>query len=229
MVDVDKAVIARLKKGEHVFEVLVGCEEALKFRKGEGSLDDVLATDDIYKDVKKGEHASDLSKFFETDDKRKVAEIIVKQGEVQLTAEYKNRLREEKRKEIAGLISRNAVDPKTGVPHPVDRILNVMDEVGVKVDEFKLAEDQVKEVVKSLREVLPITYEVREVLFIIPGEFTGKCYSVLKRSTNILKEDWQGSELHITVEVPAGLQVGLYDELNDIAHGHIESKIIKTK
>lgn len=231
MVDVDKAVIARLKKGDHIFEVLVGCEEALAFREDRLDLDEVLAAEDIYKDVKKGQHANEheLKKFFGSSDKKKVVEVIIREGEIQLTTEYKNKLREEKKKQIARLIARGAINPKTGNPHPIDRILSVMDEIKVKIDEFKLAEDQVFTVIKSLREVLPITYEIREILFIIPGEFTGKCYSILKRSCTILKEDWRGNELYITVEVPASLQVELYDELNDIAHGRIESKVVNAK
>src|SRR3989338_81027 len=101
MVDVDKAVIAKLKKGENHFEILVDCEKAMDFKKGkEILLDDVLATDNIFRDVKKGEHASDLEKFFGTDDKRKIAEKIIREGEIQLTTEYKNKLREEKRRRI---------------------------------------------------------------------------------------------------------------------------------
>ena len=105
-----------------------------------------------------------------------------------------------------------------------------MGEVGVRVDEFKKAEDQVSEIVKKLREILPLAYELREVLFIIPAQYTGKSFSIIKRSASILKEKWEGDgSLHVTVEVPAGLQAGLFDELNNVAHGHIESKVVKTK
>lgn len=59
MTDIEKGVIARLnKQGKH-FEVLVDCEKALDFRSGKASIDDALITTDIFKDVKKGEHASE--------------------------------------------------------------------------------------------------------------------------------------------------------------------------
>ena len=55
MVDVNKAIIARLKKEGEIFEILVDCDKALDFKSGKKiALDDVLATFDIFKDVKKG-------------------------------------------------------------------------------------------------------------------------------------------------------------------------------
>ena len=54
MVDVDKAVIARIKKEGHTFEILVDCDKALEFKKGKSmGIDEVVATDDIFTDVKR--------------------------------------------------------------------------------------------------------------------------------------------------------------------------------
>jgi len=104
--NVSDAVICRLKKEGSNFEILVDCDKAMGFKHGKASLDDALVTDDIFKDVKKGEHASehDLKKLLGTDSKREACEIILKNGDVQLTAEYKNRLREEKKWEEADKI-----------------------------------------------------------------------------------------------------------------------------
>ena len=160
MVNVDKAVIARLKKGENNFEILVDCENALDFRRGkEVSLDDVLATDDIFKDVKKGEKASDLEKSFGTEDVRKISEKIIKEGEVQLTAEYKSKIREEKKRRIVSLIARGCINPDTNTPHPPQRIENALEEAKVKIDEFKSAEEQVDVIIKQLRPIIPISVE----------------------------------------------------------------------
>ena len=112
MIDVSKAIIARLKKGNEVFEVLVDCDKAMEFRDGKCEIEDVLASDAIYKDAKKGERASEneMGKLFETEDSKKIAEVIVKNGEIHLTTELRSKLREEKRKNIVNLINRNAVD-----------------------------------------------------------------------------------------------------------------------
>tara|TARA_Y100000034_G_C6827219_1_gene373071 strand:- start:237 stop:932 length:696 start_codon:yes stop_codon:yes gene_type:complete len=231
MVDVDKAIIARLKKGEHVFEILVDCEKALDFRKGKDvNLDDVLATDDIFKDVKKGEHASDLDKFFNTEDKRKIAGRIIKEGEVQLTSDYKKKLRDEKKKQIINNIHRNAINPDTNSPHPPGRIESALDEIKVNIDEFKPAEEQLKEILPKLRALLPLKYEIREIAIKIPGTHAGKCFGVLKQYGKLLKDEWQDDgSLVAVVEIPAGIQEEFFDKLNGLAHGEVESKILNVR
>ena len=225
MTDVSSSVIARLKKQDHVFEILVDCEKAMDFKSGNASLDDVVVTTDIFKDIKKGEHASehDIENMFGTTDDRKVAEIILKKGEVQLTTEYKNRLREQKRKQIITLIARNSVDPKTNLPHPPQRIENALNEAKININEFKSADEQVKDIVKQITGVLPIKYEIKVLSIKIPADVTGQSYPILKRFGNLLKEDWlNDGSLNVTAEVPAGLQNELFDKLNSLAHGRVE-------
>lgn len=233
MVDLNKAVIARLNKQGRNFEILVDCDNALKFRQGkEIEIDDLVATTDIFKDVKKGEHASehDLKKIFSTESKTEIINKIIKEGEVQLTSEYKSKIREEKRKKIINLIHRNAIDPSNNLPHPPIRIENALNEAKIKIDEFKKAEDQVKDIIDKIRHILPIKYEIREVAVRIPAEFAGKSYSILTHFGRLMKEEWQNDgNLVALVEVPAGLQNEMFDELNSLTHGNVESKVVKVK
>ena len=225
MTDVSSSVIAKLKRKDHLFEILVDCEKSMDFKKGVVSLDEAVVTTDIFKDVKKGEHASenDLKDIFGTVDNSKIIEIILKEGEIQLTTEYKNKLREKKRKKIINLISRNSVDPKTNLPHPPQRIENALEEAKINISEFKSADEQVKDIVKNITQVLPIKYEIKVLSIKIPADVTGQSYPILKRFANILKEDWlNDGSLNVTAEVPAGLQNELFDKLNSLAQGRIE-------
>src|SRR3989344_9337892 len=112
-----------------------------------------VITLDIFKDVKKGEKANehDIKKLFGTDNKNEVIKKIIKDGEVQLTKEYRDKLREEKRLKIINLIHRNSINPTNNLPHPAQRIEAAMEEAKVKIDEFKKAEDQVKEIVDKIK------------------------------------------------------------------------------
>jgi ribosome maturation protein SDO1 len=60
MVSLDEAVIARLESGGHKFEILIDPEAAQAFREsGEIDWDDALATEGVWSDSAKGEHAGD--------------------------------------------------------------------------------------------------------------------------------------------------------------------------
>ncbi|MAG50113.1 ribosome assembly factor SBDS [archaeon] len=230
MVNVDEAVIARLKIGKDIFEILVDCDLAMEFRKGKSiGLDKILATDEVYKDVKKGQHASEheLKKIFGTDDPREVAIKIIKEGELQLTTTYKNKLRDEKKKQIIDLIHRNAIDAKTGNPHPSERIENAMDEARVNIDELKPAEDQIQAILKEISAIIPIKFESRRIEIIIPAQYAGGSFHILKQYGKVFKEEWQNNgALKVVIEIPAGLQEEFFSKLNNMTHGEIETKVL---
>jgi len=232
MIDINKAVIARLKKGGENFEVLVDCDKAIEFKSGNVELEDALASDKVYKDAKKGERApeKEMYKLFDTEDNKEIIALILKKGEIQLTVEHKNRLREEKRKKIINLIHRNAVDSKTGLPHPPNRIEKAITEARVNVDEFKSAEAQIENVLEKIRGILPIKFVVKEVEIMIPAKFSSSGYGVVKQFGKILNEKWgNDGSLILVVEIPGGLQDEFFDKLNNLTHGEVESKVIKER
>tara|TARA_Y100000310_G_scaffold332518_2_gene408261 strand:- start:135 stop:836 length:702 start_codon:yes stop_codon:yes gene_type:complete len=233
MVSVDKAIIARYKHGEQVFEILVDCDKALEYRQGNDvSLDDVLATRDIFKDVKKAEKASEneILKLFQTTDPLKVAKVIIKKGDIQLTTEHRNKLRDEKRKAVVFFIHRNSIDAQTGHPHPPQRIETVMREARVRIDEFKPVEEQAKDALDKIRPLIPIKFEVRELSIKVPADYTGKAYGPVRNYGKVLKEDWlSDGSLLLILEIPAGTQETLEDELNKLTKGEIEIKILNRR
>lgn len=232
MVDVNKAVIARLKKAKDVFEVLVDCDNALLYLEGKAKFEDAVAGPYVFKNAKFGEHASpvEMKKVFGTDDLNKVADVILREGEIQLTREHKDKLREAKRKQVVTLLARNAADAKTGKLFPPARIEMLMNEAKVKIDEFKSAEKQLQDVVKKLAPLVPIRIETRELEIKIPALQAVKCFHTLKSYCKILKEDWlNDGALLASVEIPAGMQPQLEDELNKTTKGNLEIKVVKKK
>ncbi len=231
MVRVDEAVIARLKKEGKTFEVLVDCDKAIEFREGKiESLEEVLATREIFSDVKQSERATDIDikKAFHTDVFNEIAAQIIKKGEVQLTTEHKNKLREEKKKKIVEMIHKNAINPQSDVPHPRERIENAMKEAKVRIDEFKSAEDQMQEVISQLRSLLPLKIETREIEILIPGQYAGSSYGILKRLGKMLKDDWlDNGSLKVVLEIPAGIQEELENEVSKLTKGDFDLKILK--
>jgi ribosome maturation protein SDO1 len=225
--------LARLKMGGENFEISVNPDKAIDFKSGRAiDIRDVLMAEKIFSDAHKGLVASEhlLEKIFGTSEPLEVSKTIIQKGEIQLTAEYRDRLRDEKRKRIVFLIQRNGINPENDLPHPATRIELAMEEAKVKIDENKKAEDQVQEIVKKIRAVLPIRFEVREIQIHIPANYAAKSYSLLKNFGTVLKDQWQndGSLLSI-VEIPAGLQQDFFDELNKMTKGEVETKLLKSK
>ena len=233
MVNVDDAVIARLKTQGHTFEILVDCANALAIKEGKSvDMRDVMAAMQIFSDAHKGLVASEhaIKQIFNTIDVNEVANQIIHKGEIQLTQEYRENLREEKRKQIIAIIHRNGVDPKTHLPHPPQRIQNAFVEAKFHVDEFKPVQSQVQDALKVLRPILPIKFEVKEIAIKIPPEYAPKCYSTVKMFSTILREEWQTNGNWVAVvEIPGGMESDFYDKLNKICHGNVESKVLKTK
>ena len=230
MVSVEDAVIARVTRNHDHFEILVDPEEALKFKKGEDiSIDSILAVRDVFKDARKGERVpeDDLEKAFKTTDINKIAAQIVKEGDIQLTTEQRRRFVEEKKKRIADIISKQGVNPQTKLPHPVQRILNAMDEAKVVIDPFRSAEEQVKDVVSSLQEILPISIERIEIALRIPIQYAGKASSVVRNLAPVKKEEWKSDAWIAVIEIPAGMQASIYSKLNELTSGQVEIKVVK--
>jgi len=231
LVSLDEAVIARLKKGEEHFEVLVDPDAASDLIDGkEINILQNLAIDAIFKDSKKGSHASAeaLKKSFGTDNIEEIAKMIILKGDIQLTTDQRHRMQKNKRNRIIDIIVRNAMDPKTKSPHPRQRIELAMDQAGVHIDPFKSVNEQVKVVIDALRPLIPISIEQVRISVKIPAQFTGRAYGIARNFGVLEREDWQsdGSWIGI-VRLAAGMQTDFYDKLNEVTKGNVSTKILK--
>ncbi|MDV3103020.1 ribosome assembly factor SBDS [Thermococcus waiotapuensis] len=232
-ISVDKAVIARLKTHGETFEILVDPYLARDFKEGKDvSIEEILATPYVFKDAHKGDKASEheMEKIFGTSDPYEIAKVILQKGEVQLTAEQRRQMLEDKKRYIATIIHRHAVDPRTGYPHPVDRILRAMEEAGVHVDIFKDAEEQVPAVIKAIRSLLPIKLEVKVIAVKIPSDYVGKAYGEVRKFGTIKREEWgsDGSWMFV-IEIPGGVEEEFYEKLNALTKGEALTKLLERK
>ena len=231
MVSLDEAVIARLHKGEDHFEILVDPHAAERLIEGkEVDVLSSLAIDTIFKDSKKGTHASQesLEKVFGTDDVETIVKEIILKGDIQLTTEQRHEMQEQKRKRIVDIIVKNAMDPQTKMPHPRQRIELAIEEAGVHIDPFKPVDDQVKLVVEALRPIVPIAMEQVKISVKISSQYIGKAYGIARNFGVLERENWQsdGSWVGI-IRIPAGMQTDFYDRLNDVTKGNVETRILK--
>ncbi len=223
---------AKLKKGSDVFEIVIDADKAMAFRKGIGDIRDALMFPKIFTDAHKGLTAPEnrIKAVFGTTDPNEVAKKIILEGEIPVTADYRNAQIHQKRQRVIELLHMNGVDPRTNAPHPVTRIDAALTEAKVKIDDHKPAEEQLQGILRQITPILPIKFVKKEIQLTIPAQYAGKTYTAVKQLSKILRESWNsdGSWTGL-VEIPGGLEQDLYDKLNGMTHGTLQAQVKETK
>jgi ribosome maturation protein SDO1 len=226
----EKFTIARYTKENEHFEVLVKPQKALDYRNGKiAGITDVLAAETIFSDANKGTRVPEdtLKKAFATTDPLKIADIILKKGQLQLTTEQRRKMVEDKRKQIIDYISHQAVDPKTNLPHPPMRIENAMEQIRYPIDPYKSVEEQARDIVKLLRPILPLKVEQISVGAHIPAQHAQRAYGSIKTYGVIKREEWRNDgSWYGVLEMPAGSYASFLNKLGEVTKGGGEAEII---
>ena len=226
----DKYTTARLSKGPDRFEILVKPQPALDYKLGKQvQISQVLMIEEIYSDSSKGTRASEdkLQKHFGTTDAAKIAEDIMKTGELQLTTDQRRQLIEDKRRQIISIISRNAIDPRSGAPHPPLRIEQALEQIRISIDPYKSAEEQAKQVIEDLRPVLPIKMEQMRIAVKVFPEHAARAYNAFKSFGTVSREEWQADgTLVAVIEMPAGMYGSFTDRVGKMTQGTIQMKVL---
>lgn len=231
MVTLDKAIIASYDRNGNHFEVYVDPDAAQAYKEGrKPDLKNILVSEEVYLDARKGERAKSepVQKAFGTTDIQKILEIILKNGEIHLTTDQKRKKVEEMRKKIVAILVRESIDPRTNAPHTQIRIENALDQIKVTIDPFKDPREQLPDIIKELRPLLPLKFDKIRIAVKVPAAFAQKSYGVLK-NYGILKEEWASDGSLLTVvEIFGGLQGEFYDRLNKLTGGAVETKIVNS-
>lgn len=230
MVTVDEAIIAKIDKAGRHFEVLVDPQLAYDLREGKSvSVQKMIAVNVVCTDSKKGLRAapSDIQAAFGTNDIEKIAAEVVRHGEIQLTTEFRRKKTEERKRQIANLISHNAINPQTSVPHPPERIITAMEQAHFNIDPFKPAEQQINDVIKAIKQILPISVEEITLNIEIPARYSARAYGVVKEY-GIEKEAWlSDGSLAVRIRIAAGLKEAVFRRLGALTEGN--ARIEETK
>ncbi len=223
--------IARMHVDGRNFELLVKPEPALSYREGKSvSLSDILVAETIFSDASKGLKVpeKDLEEAFGTVDTREIAEIVLRRGTLQLTAEQRKRMVEEMRRKIIAFISRQSVDPRTKLPHPPTRVEQALEQIRFPVDPFRSVEEQANEAIKLLRPVLPLSIEKLSVSVHIPPQYAGRAYGTVKSFGTITSESWRADgSWSAVVEMPAGMYGPFLEKVGQVTRGNVEAQVAK--
>ncbi len=227
----DRYTMVRYTHSGEKFEILVDPDKGLAYKQGElTDVSNVLMIDTIFTDANKGEKPTQakLEEVFGTTDPIKVAEIMFEKGILQLTAQQRKEMTEQKLRQIISIISRTYVDPSTKLPHPPLRIENALSEARVSIDPFIDAEEQLKGVVDALRPILPMSMESIEIAIKIPPEYASKSYGIVKNLAEIKRDEWTSDGSWIAVvSISAAMQGELLDRLGKATQGSLQTRIMR--
>ncbi len=209
MVSLDDAVVARLEKGGKRYEILVDPElvETWKADNESIALDELLATEEVWHDARAGERPTEdkLIGVFGTTELSACVEIILRDGDIQLTTVQRRKLISDKRARIITEISRTAIDPRSKAPHPATRIELALDELRWNPDPFLSVERQIKEAVKVLRPVIPLSFQTIKLAFRVSGSAYGSVQREVR--SDVIREEWlENGDWAFVVEIPAGMK-----------------------
>lgn len=229
-VDIGGTVVARYTISGDKFEVLVNPTLAWDFRNGKQlDIRDILVGYTIFEDALRGKRATDesIQKVFGKLDALEIAKQILLKGDIQLTTDQRRKMVEDKKKEIITYIAQNAINPQTGLPHPPARIERALAEIKMTIDPWKSAEDQIKNIVRDLEPIIPIRLEKITLAVKLLGKFQAKAYQILIRHGTITKDEWTADGKWIAlVEMAAGMQPKMVDQLEKLTKGQMEIKKI---
>jgi ribosome maturation protein SDO1 len=134
---------------------------------------------------------------------------------------------EDKRRQVIDYISRQAVDPKTNLPHPPMRIENAMEQIRYPIDPYKSIEEQARDIIKLLRPILPLKVEQLSIGVTIPSAYAVRAYGAVKTFGAIKREEWRSDgSWYGVLEMPAGSYASFLNKLGDVTKGTGEAKII---
>ncbi|WP_137287366.1 ribosome assembly factor SBDS [Halorussus salinisoli] len=233
MIPLEEAVTARLESHGERFEVLVDPDAALEIKRGEfeGELEDVIAAEDVFENASRGDRPAEtaLEEVFGTTDPLEIIPEVIKDGEIQITAEQRREMQEQKHRNLVNRITRNAVNPQMdNAPHPPERIESALEETDFRVDPMEPVETQVDDALDALRPVIPIRFDEVTVAVQIPADYAGSAQAKIRQFGELEREEWQNDGGWVGVlTFPAGMQNEFYDLVNEHTSGEAETRIIK--
>jgi len=165
--------VVRMKKGGIRFEIACYKNKVMSWRqKVETDIDEVLQTPTIFTNVSKGQvaKADELQKAFNMDDEKKILLLILEKGELQVSEKERSTTNESSVKEIATIVSEKCINPETKTPYTVTMIEAAMKDLHFSLNPKRNSKQQALDLIKSLKEHMPIQRAQMKVRIFIPGK-----------------------------------------------------------
>lgn len=198
----------------------------------EKDISEVLQTETVFNNVSKGQVAKkeDLIKAFGKDDMTEVCKEILAKGELQVSEKERHANLDSTFREIATMCADKCVNPETNRPYPVTIIEKAMKDAHYSIKPNKNVKSQALDVIKLLKENMPIEKAQMRVKICITG-----CKDKKLRFDEIPKllkvkesENWDGANGIITALIDPG-NYKLIEALHSTSRGGVSVEVLDLK
>eukprot|EP00038_Savillea_parva_P028630 m.66226 g.66226 ORF g.66226 m.66226 type:complete len:252 (+) comp8345_c0_seq4:152-907(+) len=223
--------VVRHKKGGKRFELACYRNKVMSWRnKEEVDLDEVLQTHTVFNNVSKGQVAkkADLVKAYGTEDDEKIVLEILAKGQLQVSKEEREKSSEALFTEIAKDVAVRCVNPDTNRPYPIAQIERAMKDMHFSVQPTQAAKKQALEVIKVLKETIPIERAQMRLSIRLPKAVAkGIKEAVMPHIAEVVSEEWAG-DLELVCLVDPGNYRAIDDVVQRDSRGKGQVNILET-
>lgn len=174
----------------------------------EKDIDEVLQTHTVFANVSKGQVAKkeDLIKAFGTDNQTEICKEILQKGELQVSDKERHNQIDQGFKEIATMVADMCINPELKMPYPVTVIQKSMKDVHYSVKLNQNVKQQALQVIKLLKESIPIERAQLRVRIVLPSKFGRKIKDKITKvkSIEIEKENTDDDQINMQFLIDPG-------------------------
>lgn len=174
----------------------------------EKDIDEVLQSHTVFSNVSKGQVAKkeDLIKAFGKDDQTEICKEILTKGELQVSDKERQSQMDQLFKDIATTVAEKCLNPELKRPYPVTIIEKAMRDVHYSVKPNQSAKQQALQVIKLLKEQIPLERAKMRLKVVSKGKVAKKLKDKITKleSFEVESEDRDLDQLTLIFVVDPG-------------------------
>jgi len=200
--------------------------------KTEKDIDEVLQTHSVFTNVSKGQLAKsqDLMSAFNTENTTEVCIKILAKGVLQVSEKERSKHLESMYRDIATIVSDMCVNPDTKRPYTVTVIERAMKEdIHYSVHPNRNAKQQALQVIKQLKEKIPINRAEMRLRFFLTGKDSKKVKDKLQPMIKSIEKEEFSSGLELVCLVDPGCYRQIDDLISKETRGKGKVEVLNLK
>ena len=209
------------------FEILCKNGTIDSYRNSKLSMQDILLTDNIYTDIKKGNIAkkSDLIKSFNKEDINDCIKIILDEGDYNLTTQERRKLVDKRKDEIISYIMKNYNDLQNNKLNSL-QIETILKKIKLVVNPHIIGSRQAKDLINKFKKEFPLKKSSKDGILKFPLYFYNKISNYLSDYCDIICKKSDNEYYYLDIAVSPSDFDNLMEALQKTTFGDFQFEIL---